>query len=179
MEWRVGSVMGGCGREGRLGARFRGTFINTGLVYRHPASPPRLREWRQIGGWQTLVCMHTLTRLNKKGHWQIVIGRAESGRGGLGPQTGFVPIWEFVAVHAFIMKLNEASKCLAGHGQNTAPLMFPRQICCERELFLNHKVSNINSELRFYDSLSIYKQFSHCICEFFSRMSDNSTLQKN
>lgn len=58
-------------------------------------------------------------------------------------QTGFVPIWEFVAVHAFIMKCNEARKCSLGHGENTAPPMFPWQIWHEREPNFNHQVSSI------------------------------------
>lgn len=162
MEWRVGSVMGGCGRKGRCGAGSGGTHINTGFVYRQPPphpTPPR--EWREgeWRGWQTFVFMHTLTRLNGKGQWQIGIGRVESGSGGWGPQIGFVPIWEFVAVHAFIMKLNEARKCLVGHGQNTAPLMFPWQIWREQEPVLDNEVSNCDSE-RNSDSLSVYKQFS-------------------
>lgn len=67
------------------------------------------------------------------------MGRVESGS----PQTGFVPLWEFIAVHAFIMKLNEARKCSLSHGENTAPLMFPGQIWHEQKPNLNHQVSNI------------------------------------
>lgn len=88
MERRVGSVMGGCGRGmGWWGAGFGGTFINRGLIYRHPASPPQLREWREMegqGGWQTFVSMHMLTQFKWERpvadrywscrHWQWRVG---------------------------------------------------------------------------------------------------------
>lgn len=150
MEWRVGSVMGGCGRKGRWGAGYGGggTHINTGFIYRQPPPPTPNQENEGGGGLKTFVFMHTLIRLNGKGQKQIGTGRAESGSSGWGPQIGFVPIWEFVAVHAFIMKLNEARKCLVGHGQNTAPLMFSWQIWRERETILDLEVSNRNTERR-------------------------------
>lgn len=176
MEWRVGAVMGGCGREGR--GRVWG-HTHKYFVYRHP--PHQGNEGGESGGrgWQTFVFMHTLTRLNGKSQWQIGIGRVESGSGEWGPQIGFVPIWEFVAVHAFIMKLNEAGKCLVGHGQNTAPLMFPWQIWHYQEPVLDHKVSNCNTiKNDFWFTVNIQAVFGLYMQFFLQDVSDKSALQK-
>lgn len=99
----------------------------------------------------------------------------DSGRGGWGPETGFVPIWEFVAVHAFIMKLNEARKCLVGLGQNTASLMFPWQIWHAQEPVLDHKMSNWNTQRsNFWLTISI-----QAFLENFSWICQINLLYKN
>lgn len=59
MEWRVGSVMGGCGRKGRWGAGCGGggTHINTGFIYRQPP-PPTPNQENEGGGGVKDICFH-------------------------------------------------------------------------------------------------------------------------
>lgn len=168
--WWVGVTEGGGEAQG------------LGHTHKHKLQlqlPPN--PWREMNrgkGWGAFgdICFHayTLTRLNGKDQWQIGIGRADSGSGGWGPQKGFVPMWEFVAVHAFIMKLNEARKCLVGHGQNTEPLMFPWQFWHERESVLVRKVSDSNAaRCDFY--FTICKQFLACAVKLLQGVSDESS----
>lgn len=141
----AGSGMGGWGREGKVRGR---VGANRGFVY-IPPSP--------------FVFMPMLSRVNGKDQWQIIIGRVDSGSGRRGSETGFVSIWEFVAVQAFIMKLNEARKCLVGHGQNAAPLMFSWQFW--HESVQDRNIANCNS-VRCSCWFTICKQFSGCAVRF-------------
>lgn len=132
---------------GWVGEAERGRWgANRGFVY-IPPSP--------------FVFMPMLSRVNGKDQRQIIIGGVDSGSGGRGPETGFVSIWEFVAVHAFIMKLNEARKCSVG--RNAAPLMFSWQFW--RESIQDRNVANCNS-VRCSCSFTICKQFWGCAVRF-------------
>ena len=167
MEWRVGSVVGGCGREGRGGAGFMGTFINTGLIYRHPASPRQLREWRQIGGGGvTDICFHAYAYTIKRE--RPLADRYWSGRQWqrwAGPPNWLCPNLRICSSSCLHNEVKWSKQMLGWprpkHSTPDAPLTdslwagaISGTLKCQIETMW----------VAIYDSLALYKQFSYCIC---------------